>query len=180
MTNLDNEKALIQQVKAGEQKAFGLLVEHYQASLYRFCYRKLYNMGDAEDAVQETLIRAYYKLEQYDENRPFATWLFAIAAHCCIDKLRRAQAQTLPWDDLAPIIATDEASLPEGHCTKLDTRQEVQSLVKTLPPIYRQAVVLKYWEALSYQEIALKMDTTVNAIKGRLFRAKKMMAQAVN
>jgi len=179
-TDTNPDLVWIRQTKAGDSKAFSHLVSAYQTPVYNLCYQKLGNAADAEDAAQETFIRAYLKLDSYDETRPFSSWLFAIASNYCIDKLRQTRAAPLAWDDLATWAVAEEFYQPEAILSRADAQAEVRTLVDELPSAYQHPIILKYWYDLSYQEIAQNLDTTVSAIKNRLFRARRMLSQAVN
>jgi RNA polymerase sigma-70 factor (ECF subfamily) len=163
--------------KQGDQAAFGNLVEKYQRPVYNLCYQMLNDADEAEDATQEVFLRAYAKLDTYDEQRQFSTWLFAIASHYCLDKLKSPRLPLVSWDSLSDFRADHNPAQPEKILLETETTQEVRALLETLKPDYRAAVVLKYWYTLSYQEIAQALDTTVSAIKSRLFYARKKMAQ---
>jgi len=168
----------LSQTKNGDSTAFCHIVEKYQQSIYNLCYRMLNNSDDAEDAAQEIFIRAYSKLNTYDDTSQFSTWLFSIASHYCIDRLRKRQLKLVSWDDLGGWYHfPDQNTLqPEKVLIEAEIAQEVRTRLNLLPPDYRMAVILKYWYAMSYQEIAQTLETTVSAIKSKLFRARKMMA----
>lgn len=168
----------LRQTKNGDSTAFSYIVEKYQQPVYNLCYRMLGHANDAEDAAQEVFIRAYARLDTYDDTHKFSTWLFAIASHYCVDLLRKRRFNLISWDDLGPWYYFPDHSTPqpEQALIKAETGQEIQNLLNVLPPDYRTAVILKYWYAMSYQEIAQTLKTTVSAIKSKLFRARKMMA----
>ena len=86
---MNEEMAWVAQAQQGSDEAFTRLVEQYQTHVYNLCYRMLGEAEAAEDASQETFLRAYQHLHRYDRKRPFGTWLLSIAAHYCIDRLRR-------------------------------------------------------------------------------------------
>ncbi|MFQ5612885.1 MAG: RNA polymerase sigma factor [Anaerolineae bacterium] len=175
------EAAWIDAARQGDDAAFTRIVEAYQRPVYNLCYRMLGNPGEAEDAAQETFIRAYTKLNSYDPSRKFSSWILSIASHYCIDRLRRRRIQLISWDDLPPWrwLPSEEPE-PEDAALRRESHQYLRNLLETLPPDYRAAVVLRYWHELSYEEIAETMETTVSAIKSRLFRARKMMAAAAD
>jgi RNA polymerase sigma-70 factor (ECF subfamily) len=166
------------ETKKGDTMAFSYIVEKYQQPVHNLCYRMLGNVDDAEDAAQEVFARAFFKLDSYDDSSRFSTWLFSIASHYCIDKLRKRRFNLVDWADLGswyhfPDQATPQ---PEKVLLEAEAAQEMQNLLSTLPPDYRIAIILKYWHAMSYQEIAQMLETTVSAIKSKLFRARRMMA----
>ena len=165
--------------KNGDKRAFNKVVNKYQQPIYNFCYQMLHqNRDEAEDAAQEVFLRAYTKLDTYDDQRRFSTWLFSIASHYCIDTLRSRRYQLVSWDSVAPWypFSHQEPSQPERALLKAETAHEVQMLLNVLPPNYRAVIILKYWHTLSYQEIAQTLGTTISAIKSKLFRARRMMA----
>ena len=88
--------------KQGDQTAFTNIVESYQRPIYNLCYRMLGSTGEAEDAAQESFIRAFMKLDSYDADRKFSSWLFSIASHYCIDRLRKRRIQSVSWEELPP------------------------------------------------------------------------------
>jgi RNA polymerase sigma-70 factor (ECF subfamily) len=164
--------------KQGDPAAFGNLVEKYRRPVYNLCYHMLRNAHEAEDATQEVFLRAYSKLDTYDEQRQFSTWLFSIASHYCLDRLKSPRIPLVSWDSLRDYWPDGNTAQPEKAFLKVEATQEVRDLLKTLRPDYRVIVILKYWYALSYQEIAQTLDTTVSVIKSKLFYARKKMAKA--
>lgn len=172
------EKAWAVAAQDGDQTAFMHIVEAYQRPVYNLCYRMLHDPLEAEDATQETFIRVYTKIGSYNPKRKFSSWILSIASHYCIDKLRKRRFQLISWDDLPPWRwFTASEPEPEEAALTDEFRDDVQHLITTLPPDYRAATILRYWYDMSYEEIAETLDTTVSAIKSRLFRARKMLAQ---
>src|SRR5215207_1771882 len=167
---------------AGDQDAFAELVYTYQDSVYNLCYRMLSDRTEAEDAAQETFLRAYLNLQRYDPARSFKTWVLSIASNHCIDRLRRRRMVWLSIDEPLPpniTLASDEPEPEEASLFK-ERSEAMQKLLDTLSPDYRAAVVLRYWYDYSYTEIADILDTTESAIKSRLFRARQMLAEKIN
>jgi RNA polymerase sigma-70 factor (ECF subfamily) len=166
----------------GDQDSFAELVYTYQDSVYNLCYRMLSDRTEAEDAAQETFLRAYLNLQRYDPARSFKTWVLSIASNHCIDRLRRRRMVWLSIDDPLPpnvTLASDEPEPEEASLFK-ERSEAMQKLLDTLSPDYRAAVVLRYWYDYSYTEIADILDTTESAIKSRLFRARQMLAEKLN
>jgi len=166
--------------KQGDSDAFTHIVKKYQRPVYNLCYYMLNNTVEAEDAAQEVFLRVYAKLDSYDEQRKFSSWLFAIASHYCLDQLRRPRRSLASLDDLLSeyYLSGNPAIQPEAILLNNETIEEVHRLLDVLPPHYRAAIILKYWQAMSYQEIAHILDTTVAAIKSNLFQARRKMAKA--
>jgi len=176
--NTPEQTEWIRQTRAGDQTAFSQIVDKYQKPVYNICYHMLKNGEEAEDAAQEVFLRAFSKLDTYDESRQFSTSLFAIASHYCMDRWKKRRFQLVSWDDLKNLLSDREASQPEKVMMNIEASREVLDMLQTLRPDYRMVVILKYWHAMSYEEIADTMDTTVSTIKSKLFRARKMMAKA--
>jgi RNA polymerase sigma-70 factor (ECF subfamily) len=174
---MEEETAWIQRALAGDQEAFACLVEAYQTAVYNLAYRMLGNAAEAEDAAQETFLRAYTRLNTYDSGRKFSSWLLAIASHHCVDRLRQRRLSWLSLDELPPWRWLSGSSRPEEVVIRSEERGEVRQLLDQLPPHYRAAVILHYWYDLSYQEIAEAMETTESAVKSTLYRARRMLAQ---
>ncbi|MCL7454386.1 MAG: RNA polymerase sigma factor [Anaerolineae bacterium] len=176
---MDQERAWIEQALQGDRKAFGQLVRAYERPVYNLTYRMLGDPAEAEDAAQETFLRAYAKLATYQPGRKFVNWVLSIASHHCIDRLRRkGRAPQLSLDGpLPPQWLTSDTPRPDQLVTKKQERERVREVLDILPADYRAAVVLRYWHGMSYREIAATMDTTESAIKSRLHRARRMMAQ---
>lgn len=174
----EQEQAWVEQARQGDQRAFGRLVEAYQGPVYNLTYRMLGNAQEAEDAAQETFLRAYARLEQYNPNHKFSTWLFSIANHHCIDRLRKRRMTWISIED-NPVMQNLAGDMPQPENIALATERsgEVQQLLSHLEPAYRMPLILRYWEEYSYDEIAEAMDLTVAAVKSRLFRARQQLAK---
>lgn len=165
----------LRRAKAGDQQAFSQLVESYQQAVINLSYQLLHNVDDAHDAAQETFLRAYCKLDTYQDGRSFATWLFAIARNYCLDQLKKNRPQSVSWDELPEQYHPSQSMMgqPEATLIANETKITLRTVVRSLPKDYRQVVSRRYWQTESCQEIAQALDTTVNTVKGRLFRARK-------
>ncbi len=171
------EQGWVDAAREGDKQAFNRLVQAYQRPVYNLTYRMLGNSEEAEDAAQETFLRAYSRLAQYDPQMKFSTWLFSIANHHCIDRLRKRRAVYVSIDD-NPVLENlvGETPAPEHQALHKEQSVELQALIGMLDPDYRTPLVLRYWEELSYEEIAQTMGVTVAAVKSRLFRARQQLA----
>lgn len=169
----------VEQTLAGDQEAFGELVLRYERDVFNLTYRMLGNRGEAEDAAQETFLRAYANLDRYDPARSFKTWLLSIASNHCIDRIRRRRLTWLSLEEPLPPhpALTSDTPGPEEATLDAERSAAVQTLLEDLSPDYRVAVVLRYWYDYSYAEIAEMLGTTESAIKSRLFRARQALAQ---
>lgn len=177
---LNEEQIWLEQARRGDQTAFGKLIEAYQRPVYNLAYRMLNNSGEAEEAAQEAFIRAYTRLHTYNPDHKFSTWMLSITSNYCIDLIRKRRALLLSIDEPLPphpALMSDGQKGPEAQMEMSEQQDMVQSLLQELPEDYRQTVVLRYWHEMSYEEIAEMMDTTVSAIKSRLFRARRLLAE---
>ncbi len=175
----ENEALWIREAIQGDDDAFGFLVDQYQRPVYSLCYRMLGNSKDAEDAAQESFIRAYYNLKKYDPNRSFATWLLSISSHYCIDQYRKRQLPTVSVEALpAEIIPDRNIPNPETELSQSERERQVQNLMMELKPVDRAAMVMRYWHQCSEVEIAEALDLTVSAVKSRLYRSRQAFAES--
>jgi RNA polymerase sigma-70 factor (ECF subfamily) len=171
------EANVIDRVRHGDEEAFSAVVEAYQRPVYNLCYRMLGNAEEAEDAAQETFWRAYQAIERYDTQRSFITWLLSIAAHYCIDQQRKRRMLFTDIELLPEASLPDGQPGPESVVRQNEDDQVIYKLLNTLPAQDRAAVILKYWYEFSEVEIAKTLNLTQSAVKSRLFRARKVLAQ---
>ncbi len=186
---MTDEREWIRLAQEGDQTAFSRLVGAYQTPVYNLAYRMLGNRAEAEDATQETFLRAYTNLRSYDLQRPFSSWLLSIASHYCIDRLRRRRITWLSFED--EIAASDETGdtteihlkgeflNPESVVARQEQETQIQHLLAALSPADRAAITLRYWYDYSYEEIARTLNMTVSAVKSRLHRARRDLAQMI-
>jgi RNA polymerase sigma-70 factor (ECF subfamily) len=179
MEPLENlaEAEYIELAKNGDQEAFTQIVEMYQNPVYNMCYRMLSNPQAAEDAAQETFWRVYKNLNRYDSKRKFATWLLSIAAHYCIDQQRKKRLPSIDLSEIIEFSAEDPAPKPENVAIKNEFSEEVQQQMAELNESDRAVLVLRYWHEMSEVEISETLRITKSAVKSRLHRARKHMAE---
>jgi RNA polymerase sigma-70 factor (ECF subfamily) len=175
---VNDELGWITAARRGDDTAFCRLVELYQGYVYNLAHRMLGDSVEAEDAAQEAFMRAYNRLSTYQPERSFKTWLLAITAHYCIDRLRQRR---LTWLSIEQEEAPPEylvSKLPEPEDSLLQSEQEktIRRMLEGLPPDYRLPIVLRYWYDMSYEEIAEITASTISAVKSRLFRARSLLA----
>jgi RNA polymerase sigma-70 factor, ECF subfamily len=178
---VNDELIWVMQAQQGSDEAFTRLVEEHQTHVYNLCYRMLGEPEAAEDAAQESFLRAYQNLQRYDRNRPFATWLLSIAAHYCIDRLRRRKLSMFSLDEenddgVTFEIADPASPNPEAESVKREERDRLHILLKDLDATDRAAIILRYWNDYSEIEIAESLNLTVSAVKSRLHRARRALA----
>ena len=179
---MNEEMAWVARAKQGSDEAFTQLVEAFQKPVYNLCYRMLGEPEAAEDAAQETFLRAYQHFNSYDQTRPFATWLLSIAAHYCIDRRRRVKFSmfSIELEDEGSFQLPDaDAPNPESEVLQQEQREQIQALLNCLGALDRAAIVLHYMQNYSEAEIALILDLTANAVKSRLHRARQISRRQI-
>jgi RNA polymerase sigma-70 factor, ECF subfamily len=180
---VNEEMAWITQAQQGNDEAFTHLVEQYQTPVFNLCYRMLGEPESAEDAAQESFLRVYQNISRYDRQRPFATWLLSIAAHYCIDRLRRKKFNIISLDaerddEERPMEFPDaDAPNPEREAVHREEQAALQAVLQQLDATDRAAIVFRYWYDFSEIEIAQSLSLTVSAVKSRLHRARKEIAR---
>jgi len=159
---------LVRRVLDGDTAAFTTLVDRHAAACTRFATRMLGNREDAEDATQETFLRAYRSLARYEERQAFRTWLFQILINRCRTAAVRRQRRHRMFlvDDSAIAAASVRPAVDAG-----DLRAELKRAIDALDPDQREAFLLKHVEQLSYDEMAAATGIGVSALKMRVKRA---------
>lgn len=174
---LDQIRTITQAAVQGDSDAFTQLVETYQRPVFNLCYRMLGTPQDAEDAAQETFLRAYKNLRRYDPERSFSTWLLSIAAHYCIDQIRRRRTPVISVEELPIPDLPDHSPGLESGLSRKEEQLRIRAMLHSLDPIDRAAVVMYYWYDFSYDEICQALSLTLSAVKSRLHRARRSMAE---
>ena len=178
---MTEEMDWIIQSQQGNDEAFAQLVTVYQTPVYNLCYRMLGEPEAAEDAAQESFLRAYQNILRFDRQRSFATWLLSIAAHYCIDRLRRRRFTSISIDDddeEHPMELPDQSALnPETETARREEQEQLHKVLRSLEATDRAAIVLRYWYDFSEVEIAESLSLTVSAVKSRLHRARRELAK---
>jgi RNA polymerase sigma-70 factor (ECF subfamily) len=164
--------------RKGDKDAFAQVVGAFQTPVYNLCYRMLGNPEDAEDAAQESFWRAFQGLSKYDPQRSFGTWMLSIAAHYCIDRLRRKRLNLISLESLLPEDdAPDLSPDPEHLAGASQDREAVQELLGSLQAEDRAMIVMRYWYDMSYDEIGRALRCSVSAVKSRLHRTRRALAE---
>lgn len=176
-------KTYIDKAKNGDQVAFTFLLDFYWTEVYGFMLKRTENETDAEDIVIETFSKAFDKLASYNSEFQFNTWLITIAKNVHIDLLRKKKSA------LFIELADDEnhqayyiADTSPSAEDKLITEQNLSELlqfIKKLKPHYQEVIQLRYFQELSYQEIANQLNEPLSNVKVKLLRAKKLLAEII-
>lgn len=175
LTSAEQDRLSVRAALAGDQSAFADLMTRYQSAVYNMAYRMLGDPTEAEDAAQEVFVRAWNQLHTFQQDKRFSTWLLSIASHHSIDVLRRRKPSA-PLDDVALYVPSDDPA-PDELALRGEQRDMVQRLLQSLPEKYRTVTVLRYYNDLSYDEIARTTGLTESAVKTQLHRARRMLAE---
>ncbi len=167
----------------GNQKAYSTLLDRYRTSVYNHLFKMVRNHDDAEDLTLEAFGKAFNKLGTYAPHYAFSTWLFKIAVNNCIDHIRKKRLHFLSIDQ--PIEANGDkdftgtirnyARNPEEEFIRQQRLQMVRKVLGQLSNKYRLMIELRYYEELSYEEIASELEIPLGTVKAQLFRAKEML-----
>jgi RNA polymerase sigma-70 factor (ECF subfamily) len=172
------DQVLVRRTRAGEVEAFGDLVRRYQQSVFGVCYRLLGERTVAEDLAQEAFIRAFQRLESFDDTRPFGPWMRRLAANLCLNHLdARRQALVLLDDEQDADLEAEPVGDPVAAREAAEQSEALRAALLSLPPHYRAVVELRHFQELSYGEIAETLKLPVSDVKSHLFRARKLLAQ---
>lgn len=161
----------------GDEDAFTLIVEAFQTPVYNLCYRMLYNEGEAEEAAQESFWKAWNNLSRYDPARSFSTWLLSIAAHHCIDQTRKRRLTMTEIDETMEEAIPEDKPLPEHEMIQKEEAERLKKILMELNEQDRAVIILRYYHDLSDKEIGENLGLTESAVKSRLFRARKQIAE---
>ena len=163
---------LVTAAKAGDLHAFERIVRRYQADVLRLALHVVHDMGAAEDATQETFIRAFRFLRRYRGDSKFSTWLFSIARNCALDEVRRSARGGRPQDDLVANEAAPDSDAQVGV--------EIREAVSELPLELREAVILIDMFGMSYREASMIAQTAEGTVKSRVHRARRLLIAALS
>jgi len=167
-----NDARLVDETRRGNKEAFGELVQRYEQRLMRVILRFIRDVNIAEDLTQETFIRAFERLDQFDPSRRFSPWLFRIGVNLTMDYHRRRKRRI--WALLFTDQSQDKWIDPETNDPRegLDLQREVQMVISKIPEKYRTVLVLRDLENFSTSEIAAILDRKEATIRWRLAEAR--------
>ncbi len=171
-------------IRAGDQEAFRLLVERHSHALFRLAYRMTGNEHDAEDVVQEALVKAYRGLDRFEERALVGTWLYRITSNCAFDLLRSRQRRGRlvgggdPDEDGFPEVPSADPG-PDRLATSSEIRQRVDVALARMSARERSAFVLRHFEGRPLQEIGESLGMDVNATKQSILRAVRKVRQVL-
>ena len=177
-----NDSDLVATAINGQEGSFEELVRRYQRPISAYVYRMVGNYESALDLTQEIFIKVYASLRRYRSEFKFSTWIYKIAHNAAVDHLRRSSTreQSLingsDGDQFELPIESRRLS-PEQESERKERRVEIESVVRALPANYRELIILRHSQDLTYEEIVEVTGLPLGTVKNRLFRAREMMRQ---
>jgi RNA polymerase sigma-70 factor (ECF subfamily) len=185
--NARNDFNLVSRAKEGDQKAYAELMQRYKDSIYFMALKMVNNKDDAMDLTVETFGKAFENLEKYKPDFAFSTWLFRIATNNCIDFIRKKRLNVVSLHSLSEEDGEEkhmqvraEGLNPEETSIKKQESEKLKNIVEQLPARYRKLIILRYYEELSYEEIAQQLDIPLGTVKAQLFRARDLLSNIIN
>jgi RNA polymerase sigma-70 factor (ECF subfamily) len=185
----ETDQVLVDRVKAGDQRAFALLVEKYQRKVIRLISRLIRDPAEVEDVAQEAFLKAYRALPQFRGDSAFYTWIYRIAVNTAKNHLVAQGRRPIPMssfqgeDDDGEPFAADEAiadiQTPDAVLMSRQIAQTVNRAIEALPAELRTAVTLREIDGLSYEEIAEAMNCPIGTVRSRIFRAREAIAEQI-
>lgn len=187
MNDKDQDQQLVTKVLGGEKSAFDILVLKYQHRIIGLVNKFVKDSMEAEDVAQETFIRAYRGLKNFRGDSAFYTWLYRIAINTAKNHLqskkRRVSADGVDADEAEQYDGAhllQEHDTPEGVLISQQVKQAVFKSIENLPDELQQAIILREFEGLSYDEIAQVMQCPVGTVRSRIFRAREAIERGIN
>lgn len=172
---LTDDRALIEAFQEGDEFAFVSLYNRHKHAVYTFCYKMLLDRDQAQDVMQETFLRVYENRDRLINAGSFRAWLFTIARNQCLNQLRRS-SRHVPLEAERPEMEGGPFAGPMAHLEKSEQVELVNRFLARLSPEYREVLILREYQNLSYEEIAAVTRSTLSAVKSRLFKARRKLA----
>ena len=184
---LEDFRLIDQAVEESDEQAFAMLMERYKRPVYHMILKMVRNVDDAEDLTIEAFAKAFKNLHRFKKDYTFSTWLFRIATNNAIDFIRKKRLETMSLDtsfrddngDAVQIDVEDKNLNPQEVAIKSQKIELIQMFVTKLPAKYQRLVKLRYFEELSYEEIATELDAPLGTVKAQLHRARELMYDLV-
>lgn len=181
----EDDAAIVQRVRDGEVEAFRILVERHSRALYGLAHRMTGNAHDAEDVVQESLMKAYRQLDRFESRSGFSTWVHRIGVNCALDHLRnrKTRDQILQdggegADDMVASLPASGPS-PDQHLADAQIRHHVEGALDTLSDTERSAFVMRHFQEMPLSAIGQALGINENAVKNTIFRAVQKVRRAL-
>lgn len=180
---LEDFRLIDQAVQQNDEQAYARLMQRYKRPVYHMILKMVRNVDDAEDLTIESFAKAFKSLHKFKKDFTFSTWLFRIATNNTIDFIRRKKLNTLSISsaytdsegEAVSIEVEDENLNPQERAIKMQKEELMQIFVDKLPPKYQKLVRLRYFDELSYEEIAQELEAPLGTVKAQLHRARELL-----
>ncbi|MHB0754596.1 RNA polymerase sigma factor [Polaribacter sp. M15] len=173
----------IAKAKKGNQTAFRFLLDTFWGDVFNYQLKRTKSENDAEDIAMQTFAKAFDKIHTFDDTYVFKTWLIAISKNVHIDLLRKKKISitttTTKEQQEKVYLVVDENPTPEDKIIREQNLAKLLRDIKQLKPKYQEVIQLRYFQELSYKEIALQINEPINNVKVKLLRAKKLLAAII-
>jgi RNA polymerase sigma factor (sigma-70 family) len=184
---LEDFELIKKAVEDNDGKAYGSLMKRYKKPVYHMIYKMIRNSDDAEDLTIEAFAKAFKNLSKFNPEYTFSTWLFRIATNNCIDFIRKKKLQTTSISsaytnddgESVGIDIQDSNKNPQEEAIHQQKIEIMRMIVKKLPAKYQSLVTLRYFNELSYEEIAQEIDAPLGTVKAQLHRARELLHDLV-
>lgn len=180
------DDVLVKKAIGGDERAYEKLVDKYQRALHFHIMKMVKSREQIEDLVQETFVKAFDNLNNYNTNYAFSTWLYRIATNHTIDYLRKKKLQTLSIDEPMQtksgemeVQLSDDSARTDRDIIRKERQQMVREAIEDLPEKYRKVIQLRHMQEKSYQEISEVLDKPLGTVKAHIFRAREMLYKAL-
>lgn len=174
-----SDEQLVMLVLNGNRDAFAVLVERYQKQIFSLACKLGGDYDEARDLAQECFLKIYQELPRYDSSRKFFSWMYRVAHNTCLNLLKKRPREQLTED--GQLLSGDAAAAaPEQDVERRERARGIIEAIASLPEKYRDPLVLKYVEHLSYQEIAQRLDLPLTTVETRLFRGRNMLKEKLS
>ena len=173
---------LVHAAKLEDQHAFRQLLDLHWNELYGFMIKRTENENDAEDLCLQAFSKAFDKIETFNNEFTFSTWLTSIAKNLHVDMIRKEKTRLHQSTDVDAVSrdVVDETLGPEDQLIRSQNLYKLLQQVKSLKPIYRDVIQLRFFQELSHREIAIQLGLSLSNVKVRLLRAKKLLSEIIN
>ena len=186
LTSVKNQEQtisdLVHAAKQEDQHAFRQLLDLHWNELYGFMIKRTENENDAEDLCLQAFSKAFDKIETFNNEFTFSTWLTSIAKNLHVDMIRKEKTRLHQSNDVEEVgrDVIDETLGPEDQLIRSQNLNKLLQQVKSLKPIYRDVIQLRFFQELSHKEIAIQLGLSLSNVKVRLLRAKKLLSEIIN
>ena len=177
-----DERALIERAVRGDASAFNDLMAGQEKRMFAVAMRMFGSKEDAEDCLQDAMLRIYRSIKTFKFESSFATWVYRVTMNTCLDELRRRKNRaSTSLDSLLDSgwAPTDGHDTPEQHAVRSEARRSISAFIQELPEDMRAAVVLRDIQGLSYDDIAVALNTNVGTVKSRISRGREKLREKI-